>query len=71
MRYLLNGIDILVIDPENEYQKLCDAVGGSYIRLSLNSDVRINPFDLPKVVDKEDANDALRANLVTLTDYLD
>ena len=50
----------------NEYQKLCDAVGGSYIRLSLNSDVRINPFDLPKVVDSEDADDALRANLVTL-----
>ena len=51
---------------ENEYQKLCDAVGGAYIRLSLNSDVRINPFDLPKVVDSEDANDALRANLATL-----
>ncbi|MBQ9180551.1 conjugal transfer protein TraC, partial [Candidatus Saccharibacteria bacterium] len=57
---------MLIIDPENDYQKLCDAVGGSYIRLSLNSDVRINPFDLPKVVDAEDANDALRANLVTL-----
>ena len=50
----------------SDLQKLCDAVGGSYIRLSLNSDVRINPFDLPKVVDSEDANDALRANLVTL-----
>ncbi len=66
LRSMMTGAEILIIDPENEYQKLCDAVGGSYIRLSLNSDVRINPFDLPKVVDGEDANDALRANLVTL-----
>lgn len=66
LRSMMIGSEILIIDPENEYQKLCDAVGGSYIRLSLNSDVRINPFDLPKVVDAEDANDALRANLVTL-----
>ena len=66
LRSMMTGAEILIIDPENEYQKLCDAVGGSYVRLSLNSDVRINPFDLPKVVDTEDADDALRANLVTL-----
>ena len=66
LRSMMIGSEIIIIDPENEYQKLCDAVGGSYIRLSLNSDVRVNPFDLPKVVDSEDANDALRANLVTL-----
>lgn len=66
VRSMMIGADVLIIDPENEYQKLSDAVGGSYIRLSLNSDVRINPFDLPKVIDSEDADDALRANLVTL-----
>ncbi len=66
VRSMMLGTDIIIIDPENEYQKLSDAVGGSYVRLSLNSDVRINPFDLPKVVDSEDASDALRANLVTL-----
>ncbi len=66
LRSMMVGSEIIIIDPENEYQKLCDAVGGSYIRLSLNSDVRINPFDLPKVVDNEEANDSLRANLVTL-----
>lgn len=66
LRSMMIGSEIIIIDPENEYQKLCEAVGGSYIRLSLNSDVRINPFDLPKIVDNEDANDALRANLVTL-----
>ena len=66
VRSMMMGSEIVIIDPENEYQKLCDAVGGSYVRLSLNSDVRINPFDLPKVIDSEDASDALRAKLVTL-----
>jgi conjugal transfer ATP-binding protein TraC len=66
IRSMMLGTDVLIIDPENEYQKLSEAVGGSYIRLSLSSDVRINPFDLPKVIDTEDADDALRANLVTL-----
>lgn len=66
LRTMMVGADILIIDPENEYQRLSDAVGGSYIRLSLNSDVRINPFDLPRVIDSDEADDALRANLVTL-----
>lgn len=66
LRSMMLGADILIIDPENEYQKLSDAVGGSYIRLSLSSDTRINPFDLPRVIDNEEADDALRANLVTL-----
>ncbi len=66
LRSMMLGSDILIIDPENEYQKLSDAVGGSYIRLSLNSDTRVNPFDLPRVIDSDEAGDALRANLVTL-----
>ena len=66
LRSMMIGSDIVIIDPENEYQKLCDAVGGSYIRLSLSSDTRVNPFDLPKVIDTDEADDALRANLVTL-----
>ncbi len=66
LRSMMMGADILIIDPENEYQKLSDAVGGSYIRLSLSSDTRINPFDLPKVIDSDEAEDALRANLITL-----
>lgn len=66
LRTMMMGSDVLIIDPENEYQRLCEAVGGSYVRLSLNSNVRINPFDLPRVIDSEEADDALRANLVTL-----
>lgn len=66
LRSMMTGSEVVIIDPENEYQKLSDAVGGSYIRLSLNSDVRINPFDLPRVIDTDEADNALRANLVTL-----
>lgn len=66
VRSMMLGTEIVIIDPENEYEKLCDAVGGAYIRMSLNSTVRINPFDLPQVVDKEEADNALRANLITL-----
>ena len=42
------------------------AVGGAYVRLSLDSNTRINPFDLPKVVDTDEADNALRSNLITL-----
>jgi len=66
LRSMMTGSDVIIIDPENEYQRLAEAVGGSYIRLSLNSNVRINPFDLPRVIDSDEADDALRANLVTL-----
>ncbi|HSX14802.1 MAG TPA: DUF87 domain-containing protein [Candidatus Saccharimonadales bacterium] len=66
LRSLMMGTEVIVIDPENEYQTLSDAVGGSYLQLSLASDTRINPFDLPKVLDAEDADNALRANIITL-----
>ncbi|MDD3035847.1 MAG: DUF87 domain-containing protein [Candidatus Saccharimonadaceae bacterium] len=66
LRSMMTGSEIIIIDPENEYQKLCDAVGGSYIRLSLNSNIRVNPFDLPRVIDTDEADNALRANLITL-----
>lgn len=66
LRSMMVGTEVIIIDPENEYNKLCDAVGGTYIRLSLNSATRINPFDLPKTIDAKEANDALRSNLVTL-----
>ncbi len=66
LRSLMFGTEIIIIDPENEYERMCDAVGGAYVRLSLNSSTRINPFDLPKVVDVEEADNALRSNLITL-----
>ncbi len=66
IRSLMLGTEIFIIDPENEYERMCDAVGGTYVRLSLNSATRINPFDLPRVVDTEEADNALRSNLITL-----
>ncbi len=66
LRSMMMGIEVFIIDPENEYERMCDAVGGAYVRLSLNSATRINPFDLPKVVDTEEADNALRSNLITL-----
>lgn len=66
LRSLMFGTEIFIIDPENEYEKMCDAVGGAYVKLSLNSATRINPFDIPHAIDKEEAENALRSNLITL-----
>lgn len=67
LRYLMLGTDCIIIDPENEYQKLAEAVGGSYLEISLNSPKRINPFDLPISNHPEDGEeDALRSNITTL-----
>jgi conjugal transfer ATP-binding protein TraC len=66
LRSMMFGTEVFIIDPENEYQRMAEAVGGAYVRLSLNSPTRINPFDLPKVVDSEEADNALRSNLITL-----
>jgi type IV secretory pathway VirB4 component len=50
LRALLLGIEYYVIDPEDEYRRLCDAVGGQYVALSGSSPQHINPFDLPPQV---------------------
>lgn len=65
LRYLMLGTDVIVIDPENEYMNLCETVGGSYLSISLNSDKRINPFDLA-VSDKNSGEDVLRSNIASL-----
>ena len=68
LRLMMMGTDVIVIDPENEYEALANTVGGTYLRLSLNSDRRINPFDLPKPIEGEDiqAGDLLRSNIINL-----
>jgi len=57
LRSLMFGTEILVIDPENEYKALCDAVGGEYINFSFNSPNRINPFDLSSLTEKSEENE--------------
>lgn len=68
LRSLMLGTEVLVIDPENEYVELCKTVGGSFIPMSLHSDFRINPFDLPKAIRGEDADrgETLRAAAINL-----
>lgn len=66
LRSMMFGTEVFIIDPENEYQRMAEAVGGAYVRLSLNSATRINPFDLPAVIETDEADSALRSNLITL-----
>lgn len=57
LRSLMFGTELIIIDPENEYKNLCDAVGGSYINFSFNSQNRINPFDLSTLTSTSDENE--------------
>lgn len=66
LRSLMWGTDVIVIDPENEYERLSQAVGGTYLRLSLNSQERINPFDLPQAAADERGEDVLRSAVVSI-----
>jgi conjugal transfer ATP-binding protein TraC len=68
LRHLMLGTEVMVIDPENEYTNLCEAVGGSFIPLSIQSQFRINPFDLPTAIRGEDAapGEVLRASVINL-----
>lgn len=65
LRSLMLGTDLLIIDPENEYQNLARAVGGTFVNISLGSDQRINPFDLPKIPTSE-GEDILRSSITIL-----
>jgi conjugal transfer ATP-binding protein TraC len=70
LRHMMLGTDIIIIDPENEYKHLCETVGGTFIKISLNSDNHINPFDLPQVKDDEDPQDVIRNNIANLLGLL-
>jgi type IV secretory pathway VirB4 component len=57
LRSLMFGVEVIIIDPENEYKTLCDAVGGDYINFSFNSQNRINPFDLSALTEFSEENE--------------
>lgn len=65
LRSLMWGTDIIVIDPEDEYRKLAEAVGGACIEISVKSKQRINPFDLPPIMENETGEDVLREAVVS------
>ena len=66
LRSLMFDTEVLVIDPESEYEYLANAVGGRFFNISLSSDHHINPFDLPTPREDESPADVLRSNIVTL-----
>jgi len=70
LRSLMLGVDVITIDPENEYRFLSDAVGGSFFNISLASPNHINPFDLPIPREDEKPEDVLRSNIINLVGLL-
>jgi type IV secretory pathway VirB4 component len=70
LRSLMLGVDVIVLDPENEYQYLAEAAGGSFFSMSLASENHINPFDLPTPREDEKPEDVLRSNIINLVGLL-
>ena len=66
LRTLMFDTDVIVIDPEREYENLAEATGGKYFNISLNSEHHINPFDLPIPREDESGADVLRSNIINL-----
>jgi type IV secretory pathway VirB4 component len=66
LRTLMFDTEVIVIDPEREYEYLSEAMGGRYFNISLTSEHHINPFDLPPVGEDEAPAEVLRANIVNL-----
>jgi len=66
IRSLMFDIDVIVIDPEREYEQLAEATGGKYFNISLTSEHHINPFDLPTAREDESPADVLRSNIINL-----
>jgi conjugal transfer ATP-binding protein TraC len=66
LRSLMFDTDVIVIDPEREYEYLAQATGGRLFNISLSSENHINPFDLPPVKEDEEPADILRSNIINL-----
>ena len=66
LRSMMLDTEVIVIDPEKEYQYLAEAVGGRFFDISLNSEHHINPFDLPTPADDESNESVLRSNIINL-----
>lgn len=64
LRQLIFGADILILDPEHEYEDLCKSVGGEYINFTFSSQTKINPFDLSTVY--EEGENELGQKIISL-----
>jgi len=67
LRSLMMGTDVIIIDPEREYKHLSDAVGGTYLNISLAAENKINPFDLPRAIGEDvKTEDIIRSAIIIL-----
>jgi len=66
LRSLMFGTEVIVIDPEREYEYLAEAAGGRFFDISLSSSHHINPFDLPKPLPDENPENVLRSHIIEL-----
>ncbi len=70
LRSLMMGINVIVVDPENEYQNLANAIGGSFFKISLTSPNHVNPFDIPIIPEGEEPADVFKSHVLNLTGLL-
>ena len=72
LRYLLNWVDVIVIDPENEYRWLCERVGGTYVNIATSSQQFLNPFDMPPMLEDVEygKGDLLRSQIMNLVSLI-
>jgi len=70
IRSLMTEVEILIIDPEKEYQNLAYTLGGNFFDISIASDYKINPFDLPKGSPDESNEEILKSNILMLIGLL-
>jgi intein/homing endonuclease len=71
LRSMMLGTDVIIIDPEMEYKHLSDSVGGTYVNVSLSSEAKVNPFDLPRMTGKGvKTGDIIRSAVITVKGLL-
>jgi hypothetical protein len=71
LRHLLRGVDVYVIDPEDEYAPLVAAAEGQTVYLSAGASQHINPFDLPVRRDHDERSDVLKDKVQSLHALMD
>jgi conjugal transfer ATP-binding protein TraC len=70
LRSLMLGADVMIIDPENEYEYLAQTVDGAYFKISLTSEHHINPFDLRQPGEGETVGEIIQENIIDLAAIL-
>ena len=70
LRSLAMGTDVLIIDPENEYERLANTVAGSFFKISLTSESTINPFEIPIIPKGEEPGDVFKSHILNLVGLL-